>query len=57
VIPVAGMLICCFLMYTLGAHVFRQLWLYFLVGIVVYFVYGQFHSKLAKEGVETTIMT
>jgi hypothetical protein len=30
-------------------HVFMQLWWYFLIGIVVYLVYGQFNSKLGKE--------
>lgn len=49
VIPVLGILICGGLMYSLGAHVFFQLKIYFIAGILVYLVYGQFNSKLRKS--------
>jgi APA family basic amino acid/polyamine antiporter len=49
VVPLAGIAMCLYLMYGLGAHVFIQLKWYFVVGILVYLLYGQFHSKLAKE--------
>ncbi len=44
--PIIGMIICLGLMYQLGAQVFMQLWWYFLIGVLVYALYGQFHSKL-----------
>jgi len=45
-IPIIGILMCCYLMYGLGTHVFIQLKWYFLGGVLVYLGYGQFHSKL-----------
>jgi basic amino acid/polyamine antiporter, APA family len=50
VIPVLGILTCGYLIYGIGAEIFVALRWYFLVGIAVYLVYGQFHSKLAKLG-------
>ena len=49
IIPVAGIIICSGLMYSLGVHVFIQLWIYFAIGVAVYLVYGQFNSKLRKS--------
>jgi APA family basic amino acid/polyamine antiporter len=49
VIPVAGIAMCLYLMYGLGLHIVEQLWWYFVIGVLVYLLYGQFHSKLAKD--------
>ncbi len=49
VIPALGILICAGLMYSLGAQVFVQLSWYFIGGVLVYLVYGQFNSKLRSR--------
>lgn len=48
VVPVVGMLMCSYLMYGLGVHVFIQLQWYFILGVLVYLLYGKSHSKLGK---------
>ncbi|MCE2927523.1 MAG: amino acid permease [Rickettsiales bacterium] len=45
VVPILGILCCGYLMYGLR-EMFWTLKFYFLAGLVVYFAYGQFHSKL-----------
>ncbi len=45
VIPILGILCCGYLMWGLR-DVFWTLKFYFLAGLVIYFAYGQFHSKL-----------
>ncbi len=45
--PILGMLCCSYLIYSLRGMFITLKW-YFLVGIVIYLVYGQFHSKLRK---------
>ena len=50
IIPVLGIIFCGYLMYGIGVEVFIQLKVYFILGIVVYFLYSQFHSKLHKDG-------
>jgi len=47
--PILGIASCGYLIYGIGKDIFMVLWPYFLAGVVIYFVYGQFHSKLAKE--------
>ncbi len=48
VIPILGIIACLYLMYGLR-HTFWTLKFYFLAGLVVYFVYGQFRSKLVTR--------
>jgi APA family basic amino acid/polyamine antiporter len=48
-IPLAGIAACLYLIYGIGWQVFVTLKLYFLAGIIMYFVYGQFKSKLGKS--------
>ncbi len=48
VTPILGILCCMYLMWGLK-DVFVTLKLYFLIGLVVYFLYGRRHSKLAQE--------
>lgn len=45
---VMGML-CCFFLISKLTHTLYMLKWYFLAGMVIYFAYGQFHSKLRKE--------
>lgn len=47
-VPVLGILSCGWLMWGLRS-MFVTLKLYFLLGIVIYFAYGQFHSVLKKN--------
>jgi APA family basic amino acid/polyamine antiporter len=49
VIPILGILCCGYLMWGLR-EIFWTLKFYFLAGLVVYFAYGQFHSKLRNPG-------
>ena len=49
IIPIIGILACSYLIYGIGKEIFIALKYYFLAGIVIYFVYGQFGSKIGKE--------
>jgi APA family basic amino acid/polyamine antiporter len=49
IIPVLGILFCGYLMYGIGWTVFVTLKLYFIGGVIIYLLYGQFASKLAKS--------
>jgi APA family basic amino acid/polyamine antiporter len=48
-VPLAGIAACAYLIYGIGWQVFVTLKIYFIAGIVVYLLYGQFKSKLAKK--------
>lgn len=54
VIPLLGIAACGYLIYGIGWDIFLKLRYYFLGGIVVYFAYSQFTSKLGKEFVATS---
>jgi len=47
VTPILGILCCGYLMWGLRGIFFALKW-YFLIGILIYFGYSQFHSKLRK---------
>lgn len=49
IIPLIGIGSCGYLIYGVGKTVFVSLWYYFVVGILVYFLYSQFNSKLGKS--------
>lgn len=49
IVPILGILFCGYLMYGIGWTVFVTLKLYFIAGVVIYLLYGQFTSKLAKS--------
>jgi len=46
--PILGILCCSYLMYGLS-EVFVTLKYYFIVGMVIYFAYGRWHSRLADK--------
>lgn len=48
-VPVLGIASCLYLIYGIGWEVFVTLKIYFIIGIVIYFAYGQFKSKLGRE--------
>lgn len=47
-VPLAGVAACLYLIYGIGWNVFVTLKIYFIAGIILYFAYGQFKSKLRK---------
>jgi APA family basic amino acid/polyamine antiporter len=48
-IPVLGLLSCFYLMTTLGAANWERFLIWLAIGLVIYFAYGNKHSRLAKE--------
>jgi amino acid transporter len=48
-IPVLGVLTCGYLMTELGLHNWIRFGIWLGIGLVLYFVYGYRHSRLAKE--------
>jgi APA family basic amino acid/polyamine antiporter len=49
IVPLLGIAACGYLIYGIGKDIFMALRYYFLAGVIVYFVYSQFNSKLGKE--------
>lgn len=50
-VPLAGIGICAWLMYSLPRDTWWRLAIWMAIGVVIYFSYGRTHSKLAKAGV------
>lgn len=48
-IPVAGLLSCCYLLTGMAGSNWLWFFVWFGIGLVVYFLYGRKHSKLAKK--------
>lgn len=46
--PLAGILVCFALMYSLGGETWMRLLIWLLIGFVIYFGYSRFHSKLNR---------
>lgn len=44
--PIAGILVCLTLMYSLGAETWMRLLIWLAIGFLIYFGYSRFHSKL-----------
>lgn len=49
VTPILGILCCGYLIYHLPDDTFKAIGVYLAIGLAVYFLYGQFHSRLARE--------
>ena len=49
VVPVLGILICGYMMYSLPGDTWLRLIIWMAIGIVIYLVYGRHHSKLGKS--------
>lgn len=47
-VPLAGIIICLLLMFSLGVATWARLVIWIAIGLVVYFLYGKKHSHLAK---------
>jgi APA family basic amino acid/polyamine antiporter len=49
-VPILGMLCCLGLMSGLGLHTWERLIIWLLIGLVIYFGYGRFHSSVRTQG-------
>lgn len=47
--PIMGILICGYLILQMPGEIFLKLKFFFLTGIIIYLVYGQFKSRLHRE--------
>lgn len=47
-VPLLGILICFALMFSLGWMTWARLTIWLMIGLIVYFSYGKWHSHLAK---------
>lgn len=45
-VPILGVLVCGYLMYSLPGEAWIRLGIWMLLGVVIYFLYGKKHSKL-----------
>ncbi len=45
-VPIAGVVVCVYLMYSLPGESWFRLAIWLVLGLVIYFVYGKKHSKL-----------
>lgn len=52
-VPVAGIVVCVYLMYSLPSESWLRLVVWMLMGIAIYFIYGKKHSKLNNEPADT----
>jgi APA family basic amino acid/polyamine antiporter len=48
IVPVLGILSCLMLMFSLPAANWLRLFIWLAIGLVIYFAYGQSHSRIAK---------
>lgn len=48
-VPLTGILICLYLVFSLPQVTWLRLIVWLVVGLVIYFFYGQFHSLLPRE--------
>jgi APA family basic amino acid/polyamine antiporter len=48
-VPILGIAFCLVLMFSLPAQNWLRLFVWLLIGFVIYFVYGRFHSSLALK--------
>ena len=49
VVPILGMVCCLGLMVGLGAKTWLRLLIWLVIGLVIYFAFGQKHSALRKQ--------
>src|SRR5690606_25527282 len=49
VVPILGIFVCLYLMAGLPWHTWERLIIWLLIGIIIYFGYSRFHSKIRLE--------
>ena len=47
-VPVMGIIVCVYLMYTLPAESWYRLGIWMTLGVIIYFIYGKKHSKIRE---------
>jgi APA family basic amino acid/polyamine antiporter len=47
-VPVMGIIVCVYLMYTLPAESWFRLFIWMTIGVIIYFIYGKKHSKVRE---------
>jgi APA family basic amino acid/polyamine antiporter len=47
-VPVIGILVCVYLMYSLPTESWVRLFIWMALGIIIYFIYGKKHSKVRE---------
>ncbi|ESU29100.1 putative amino acid-transporting permease [Flavobacterium limnosediminis JC2902] len=48
-VPIAGVVVCVFLMYSLPGESWLRLFIWMALGVILYFVYGKKNSKINNE--------
>jgi APA family basic amino acid/polyamine antiporter len=56
-VPIAGIVLCLLLMFSLPAQNWLRLFIWLLIGFVIYFGYGRHHSVMAGEGTALAVAT
>jgi APA family basic amino acid/polyamine antiporter len=54
VVPILGVLICGYMMYGLPKDTWIRLIVWMAIGLVIYFLYGKRHSRVAAESEPAT---
>src|ERR1700676_4979821 len=52
IVPILGILCCLMLMFSLPAENWLRLFIWLMVGLVIYFTYGRHHSRLGNPGMK-----
>lgn len=48
-VPILGVIVCCYLMYSLPWEAWVRLAAWMLLGVAIYFIYGKRHSHVRKQ--------
>ena len=49
VVPILGVLLCLLLMFSLPSQNWLRLFVWMMIGMLIYFLYGRYHSVMAKR--------
>jgi APA family basic amino acid/polyamine antiporter len=52
VVPILGILICAYMMYSLPFDTWLRLLIWMAIGLFIYFLYSRTHSKIARQPAE-----
>jgi len=52
-VPIAGIIVCIYLMYSLPSESWLRLLIWMALGVVIYFIYGKRNSKLGNTDLDT----
>ncbi|MGV8879208.1 MAG: amino acid permease [Sphingobacteriaceae bacterium] len=47
-VPIIGVVVCLYLMYSLPSESWYRLFIWMVIGVVIYFLYGKKHSKIRE---------